>query len=101
MVYSNQDCNGKRYKFRRYYLPKGVFKNYNVIINGKNFCDQPIDSDIKPYEETRKSTTGKGEDYNIECLLDYDYIKNRIYRLKKMVIQKQFSKENLMENFKK
>ena len=34
----------------RYYLPKGVIKNYHVIINGKNFHDQPVDSDIKRYE---------------------------------------------------
>ena len=27
--------------------PKGIIKNYNVIINGKNFYDQPIDSSIK------------------------------------------------------
>ena len=29
----------KRYKGRRYYLPKSVNKNYNVIINGKDFYD--------------------------------------------------------------
>ena len=47
LVYSNLDDNVKRYKAQRYYLPKGVAKNYNIIINGKNFYDQPIDSDIK------------------------------------------------------
>ena len=47
LVYSNQDDNGKRYKPQRYYLPKGFIKNYNVIINGKNVCDRPIDSDTK------------------------------------------------------
>ena len=30
-----------------------------MIINGKNFYDQPIDSDIKGYEEIRKLTTGQ------------------------------------------
>ena len=29
------------------------------MINGKNFYDQPIDSDIKGYEEIRKLTTGQ------------------------------------------
>ena len=47
LFYSNQDANCKRFKSRRYYLLKGIIKNYNVIINGKNFYDQPIDSDIK------------------------------------------------------
>ena len=36
-------------------------KNYNGTINGNNFYDQAIDSDIKRYE-IRKLTTGLGED---------------------------------------
>ena len=51
-----------------------------MIINGKNFYDQPIDSDIKQYEKIRKLTTGQGADYTTGCLLDYDYIKNH-YKL--------------------
>ena len=47
LVYSNQDDNCKRFKTRRYYLPIGITDNYNVIINDKNFCHQPIDSNIK------------------------------------------------------
>ena len=61
-------------------LPKCIIKDYNVIINGKNFYDQAFDSDIKRYNEIRKLTTEQGEDYTTECLLDYDYIKNH-YRL--------------------
>ena len=52
----------------------------NVITNGKNFYDQPIDSNIKRYEGIRKLTTGQGDDYTTGCLLDHDYIKNH-YRL--------------------
>ena len=80
LVYSNHDNNAKRFKGKRYYLPKGVIKNYNVIINWKNFHDQAIDSDIKRHEEIRKLTTGQGEDYTNWCLLDYEYIKNH-YRI--------------------
>ena len=46
LVYENQDVNAKRFRTRRYYFPKDILKNCNVIINGKNFYDQPIDSDI-------------------------------------------------------
>ena len=46
-VYINQDNNSKRYKAKRYYLPKGMIKNYNIIVNKKNFYSQPIDSDMK------------------------------------------------------
>ena len=80
LVYLNEDPDSERFKAKRYYLPKDRIKNYNVIINGKNFYDQVIDSDIKRYEEIRKLTTGEGEDYTTGCLLDYDYIKNN-YRL--------------------
>ena len=80
LVYSNQVDNVKRHKARTYYLPKDVLKKYNVIINEKNFYDQPIDSDIYRYEEIRKLTTGNVEDYTTGCLLDYEYIKNN-YRL--------------------
>ena len=75
LVYLNRNNNIKRCKSQRYYLQKGVIKNYNVITNGKNY-NQPIDFDIKRYEEIRKLTTGQGEDYNTGCLLDYEYIKN-------------------------
>ena len=37
-----------------YYLPKVEIKDYNVIIDGKNFFDQPINSMIKTYENIRK-----------------------------------------------
>ena len=72
LVYTNQDAASKRFKGKRYYLPEGIIKNYNVIINGKHLYDQPIDSDIKRYEEIRKLTTGQGEDYTTGGLLDYE-----------------------------
>ena len=76
LLYSNQDVNAKRIKAQRYYLPKGIIKNDNVIINGKNIFGQPIDSDVKRYQEIRKMTTGYGKYYTTECLLDYEYVKN-------------------------
>ena len=51
-----------------------------MIIKGKKLNDRSIDSDIKIYEKIRKLTTGQGEDYTTECLLDYEYVKNH-YRL--------------------
>ena len=46
----------------------------------KHFYDQPVDSNIKRYKETRKLTIGQCEDYTTGCLLDYDYIKHH-YKL--------------------
>ena len=37
LVYLNQINHAKKYNTTKYYLPKSVTKNYDVIINGKNF----------------------------------------------------------------
>ena len=58
-----------------YYLPKVEIKDYNVIIDGKNFFDQPINSDLKTYENIRIIATGQGDYYTTDCLLDYSYFK--------------------------
>ena len=58
-----------------YYLPKVEIKDYNVMVDGKNFFDQSINNDFKTYENIRKIATGKGEDYTTGCLLNYLYFK--------------------------
>ena len=58
-----------------YYLPKVEIKDYNVMIDGRHFFDQPINSTNKAYENIRKIATGKGHDYATCCLLDYPYLK--------------------------
>ena len=58
-----------------YYLPKVELKDYNVMIDGRNFFDQPINSMNKTYETIRKIATDKGDDYTTGCLLDYHYFK--------------------------
>ena len=42
------------------------------MING-NFFDQPIKNNKITYENIRKITTGKGDDYTTGFLLDYSY----------------------------
>ena len=58
-----------------YYLSKIEIKDYNVMIDGRNIFDQPINSMNKTYENIRKIATGKGDDYTTGCLLDYPYFK--------------------------
>ena len=50
-------------------------KNYNIEIDGKNFCDQSINDSIKQYDKIRKILTGQSDDYTAGCLLDYVYFK--------------------------
>ena len=58
-----------------YYLPKVEINNYNVMIDGRNSFDQPINNMSKTYEIMRKIATGKGDDSTIGCLEDYPYFK--------------------------
>ena len=51
-------------------------KNYNVVIDGQNFYDQPVRNDLMTYDVIQKITTGQGDDYSTGCLLDYNYFKN-------------------------
>ena len=55
------------------FLPRVDIKDYNVLIDGRNFYDQNISYDFKKYEKLRKIMTGRGEDYTTGSLLDYDY----------------------------
>ena len=56
-----------------YYLPNVEIKDYNIMIIGKNFFDQPIKNNKVTYENIRKIATGQGDDYTTGCLLDYPY----------------------------
>ena len=57
----------------RYYIPTVEIKDYNIVINGENFFDQPIKNNKVTYENIRKIATGQGDDYTTGCLLDHPY----------------------------
>ena len=71
-----------------YCLPKVEIKDYNVIIDGRNFFNQPINSMSKTYENIRKIATGKGDDYTTGCLFDYPYFKDN-YKMIAIDLNKQ------------
>ena len=73
---------------KKYFLSRGEIKNYNVLIDGRNFHDQPINDLIKLYHEIRKLSTGYSDDYTTGCLLDYAYFKDN-YRLIAVDLSKQ------------
>ena len=77
-----------RNSYRKYFVPRVDITSYNVLIDGRNFHDQPIDDSIRKYDEIRKIATGKGYDYATGCLLDYDYFK-RNYQLIAVDLSKQ------------
>ena len=63
-------------------------KDYNVMIDGENFFDQPIKSNKVTYEKIGKIATGQGDDYTTGYLLDYHYFKDS-YKMIAIDLSKQ------------
>ena len=72
---------------RKYYLPRIDLEKYNVIIDGRNFYDNPIESDIENCRELKKVMIGK-EDYTSGYLLDFNYF-DKNYKLVAVDLSKQ------------
>ena len=54
MAYNRANGQPTRNGQRKYYLPRIDLEKYNVIIDGRNFYDNPIESDIEKYREYRE-----------------------------------------------
>ena len=49
-------------QYFRYYLPTREVKNYNVMIDGQTFFDQPVRNDLITFDNIPKISTGPGDD---------------------------------------
>ena len=88
MTYNRVGGQPTRNEQRKYYLPRTSLNKYNVIIDGRTFYDNPIESDIEKYRELKKVMIGKREDYTMGSLLDYNYF-DRHYKLVAVDLSKQ------------
>ena len=91
LVFDNTEGDAKkveRSSHAKYFLATVNITNYNVLIDGRKFYDQPINDIIKQYDETRKIEKGQEDDYTTGCLLDYHYFKNH-YNLIAIDLSKQ------------
>ena len=59
MAYNSENGQPSRNGQRKYYLPRISLNKYNVIIDGKIFYDNTIESDIEKYRELKKSNDWK------------------------------------------
>ena len=64
-------------------------------IYDKNFFNQPINSDIKTYENISKIAIGLGDDYTTGCLINYPYFKEN-YEILAIDLSKQ---QTLLQQF--
>ena len=71
-----------------YCLPNVEIKDYNIMINGEKFFDQPIKDNKATYENIGKIATGQGEDHKTVCLLDHPYFKDS-YKMIAVDLNKQ------------
>ena len=85
LAFENDD---HRIRNKRYYIPNVEIKDYNVMIDGKNFFDQPVRNDKVTYENIRKIAIGQGDDYTTGCLLDYTCFK-QYYKMIAIDLSKQ------------
>ena len=85
LAFENDNC---RTIHDRYYLPTVEIKDYNIMINGENFFDQPIKNNKVTYEDIGKIARGQGDDYTTGCLLDYTYFTNT-YKMIAIDLSKQ------------
>ena len=59
MAYNKANGQPTRNGQQKYYLPRIDLEKYNIIIDGRNFYDNPIKSDIEKYRELKKSNNWK------------------------------------------
>ena len=88
MAYNRVDGQPTINGQRKYNLPRIDLNKYNVTIDGRNFYDNPIESDIEKYRELKKVMTGKGEDYTTGSLLDFNHFLKH-YKLIAVDLSKQ------------
>ena len=77
-----------RNSYRKYFVPRVDITGYSVLIDSRNFYDQPINDSTRKYDEITKIATGKVDNYATGCLLDYDYFKKN-YQLIAVDLSKQ------------
>ena len=85
LSFENED---DRASHSTYYLPKVEIKDYDVMIDCRNFFNQTINSMIKTYENIRKIATDPGDDYTTSCLLYCSYFKDH-YKMIAIDLRKQ------------
>ena len=80
--------DAQRTSDNRHYIPNVEIKDYNVMIDGKSFLNQPVKNDKVTYENIIKISAGQGNDYTTGCLLEYTYFK-KYYKMIAIDLSKQ------------
>ena len=60
--------DAQRTSNKRYYIQNVEITDYNIMVDGKSFSDQPVKNNKVTYENIRKIATGQGDDCTTGCL---------------------------------
>ena len=88
MAYNRANGQPTRNGQQKYYLPRIDLEKYNVVIDGRNFYDNPIERDIEKYKELKKVMIGKGKDNTTGYFFDFNYF-DKHYKLVAVDLSKQ------------
>ena len=88
LTFVNED--GRTY-FSKYYLPKVEIKDFNVLIDGKQFFHIPLENKEEANEAIIEMS--KNNNYTTGNLLDYEYFKGH-YKLIAIDLSKQIELES-------
>ena len=78
--------------YKKYFLQTAEMKDCSVMIDGRNFFNQPVKNDQKTCHYIWKITAGQGDNYTIGCLLDYVYFK-KSYKMMLIDLSKKKKKK--------
>ena len=88
------DCDENesvRTSYKKYYVPKVELKDFNVLIDGRQFFEIPVKNKEQAYEAIIEMS--KNNDYTTSNLLDYEYF-SKHYKLTAIDLSKQMKLEN-------
>ena len=89
LTYQNAD---DRQSFSKFYLPRAMVKDYNVIIDKLAFFDFPIKTEEEAYEKIIDISSNN--EYTTGNLLDYDYFKKHYKLIAIDLSKRQVLQEN-------
>ena len=85
------ESENDRTSFSKYYIPKIEIKNFNVLIDGKAFFENPVKNKEEAYEAIIEMSKNNG--YTTCNLLDYEHFKDH-YKLIAIDLSEQIEIEN-------
>ena len=78
LSFARDNAGDKRDSFSHYYAPNLEIKDFNVLIDGKNFFDLPVKNEEETYKKIIDMSNN--DDSTTGNLLDFGYFK-KIYKL--------------------